>query len=135
MARVSLAAEIATAYLGLRACEAQLVQTELDARSRTRTSELTDLAADAGFRAAATADLARASAAQANAALIQQRTQCDLSVKALVALTALDETALRGELAAWAARLPHPAELAVACLLYTSPSPRDRQKSRMPSSA
>ena len=25
--------------------------------------------------------------------------------------------------------------LATACLLYTSPSPRDRQKSRMPSSA
>ena len=25
--------------------------------------------------------------------------------------------------------------LAIACLLYTSPSPRDRQKSRMPSSA
>ena len=25
--------------------------------------------------------------------------------------------------------------MAVACLLYTSPSPRDRQKSRMPSSA
>ena len=27
------------------------------------------------------------------------------------------------------------AELAFTCLLYTSPSPRDRQKSRMPSSA
>ena len=26
-------------------------------------------------------------------------------------------------------------ERALACLLYTSPSPRDRQKSRMPSSA
>ena len=26
-------------------------------------------------------------------------------------------------------------ELSVGCLLYTSPSPRDRQKSRMPSSA
>ena len=26
-------------------------------------------------------------------------------------------------------------EQAIACLLYTSPSPRDRQKSRMPSSA
>ena len=26
-------------------------------------------------------------------------------------------------------------ELIMACLLYTSPSPRDRQKSRMPSSA
>ena len=30
----------------------------------------------------------------------------------------------------------HPEKLAImACLLYTSPSPRDRQKSRMPSSA
>ena len=28
-----------------------------------------------------------------------------------------------------------PSEQWVACLLYTSPSPRDRQKSRMPSSA
>ena len=27
------------------------------------------------------------------------------------------------------------AERRLACLLYTSPSPRDRQKSRMPSSA
>ena len=27
------------------------------------------------------------------------------------------------------------AEICVGCLLYTSPSPRDRQKSRMPSSA
>ena len=26
-------------------------------------------------------------------------------------------------------------QLATCCLLYTSPSPRDRQKSRMPSSA
>ena len=29
----------------------------------------------------------------------------------------------------------HPNYQYVACLLYTSPSPRDRQKSRMPSSA
>jgi outer membrane protein, multidrug efflux system len=116
VARVSLAAEIATSYVSLRACEAQLVQTELDARSRTRTSELTSLAADAGLRAPATADLARASAAQASATLIQQRVQCDLSVKALVALTALDDTALRGELAARTARLPQPAELAVAAV-------------------
>ena len=28
-----------------------------------------------------------------------------------------------------------PFDMFVACLLYTSPSPRDRQKSRMPSSA
>ena len=30
---------------------------------------------------------------------------------------------------------PHAHHLGKACLLYTSPSPRDRQKSRMPSSA
>ena len=29
----------------------------------------------------------------------------------------------------------YPIDLALTCLLYTSPSPRDRQKSRMPSSA
>ena len=31
--------------------------------------------------------------------------------------------------------LDTPPEEVIACLLYTSPSPRDRQKSRMPSSA
>ena len=30
---------------------------------------------------------------------------------------------------------PHASENPMICLLYTSPSPRDRQKSRMPSSA
>ena len=30
---------------------------------------------------------------------------------------------------------PKPKHLDNSCLLYTSPSPRDRQKSRMPSSA
>ena len=31
--------------------------------------------------------------------------------------------------------MDEPLLMAMACLLYTSPSPRDRQKSRMPSSA
>ena len=31
--------------------------------------------------------------------------------------------------------IEHPAAKMIICLLYTSPSPRDRQKSRMPSSA
>ena len=33
------------------------------------------------------------------------------------------------------AETPDDRDLVLACLLYTSPSPRDRQKSRMPSSA
>ena len=31
--------------------------------------------------------------------------------------------------------MPVPADLSQVCLLYTSPSPRDRTRSRMPSSA
>lgn len=112
-ARVSVAAEVATQYLALRACEAQVVQSRLDAQSRNETARLTDLSARAGFQAPASAALARASAAQANALLTQQQAQCDLAIKALVALSGLDEPALRQRLAAGAARLPQPAAIAV----------------------
>ena len=113
-ARISVAAETASGYLSLRACEAQLAQTELDAASRAETARLTDLAAKAGFQAPASADLARASAAQGNATLTQQRAQCDLAIKSLVALTGLAEPDLRGQLQAGRAKLPQPAQLGVA---------------------
>jgi NodT family efflux transporter outer membrane factor (OMF) lipoprotein len=112
-ARVSVAAEVASSYLALRACEAQLAQTQLDTRSRSETARLTDLSAKAGFQAPANAALARASAAQGNASLTQQRAACELGVKGLVALTALPEPALRERLAAATARLPQPASIAV----------------------
>lgn len=115
-ARVSVAAEVASTYVGLRACEAQLAQTELDVRSRTETSRLTALAANAGFQAPAAADLARASAAQGNAALTQQRAQCDIAVKSLVALIAVDEAALRRELVGATALLPQPVALHVVAV-------------------
>jgi outer membrane protein, multidrug efflux system len=114
VARVSLAAEVATAYIGLRACEAQRALVELDFRSRAETSQLTTLAAVAGFQAPATADLALASAAYGNAALTQQRAQCELFVKSLCALTSIDEVTLRRELANATARLPQPHALRVA---------------------
>ncbi len=113
-ARISVAAETGSAYLALRACEAQLAQTELDAASRAETARLTGLTAKAGFQSPASADLARASAAQGNATLTQQRAACDLAVKALVALTALPEPELREQLKARRASLPKPAQLAVA---------------------
>ncbi|HEY0817347.1 MAG TPA: efflux transporter outer membrane subunit [Rhizobacter sp.] len=114
VARVSLAADVASAYIGLRACEAQRAQLELDVHSRAETSRLTALAASAGFQAPAAADLARASAANAGAALTQQRAQCELFVKSLAALTAIEEGALRRELAGSTARLPQPQALRVA---------------------
>lgn len=99
-ARVSVAAEIATQYYSLRACEKLLEVSRADAASRAETARLSELSTKAGFQAPATAALARASAAEGNANAIQQRTLCDLDIKALVALTAIDEPALRQKLAA-----------------------------------
>jgi NodT family efflux transporter outer membrane factor (OMF) lipoprotein len=93
-ARVSVAAEAASAYLGLRACTQQRVVAENDAASRAETARLTDLSAQAGFTAPATAALARASAAEASARLRQQRAQCDVEGKVLSALTGVDEASL-----------------------------------------
>ena len=112
-ARVSVAAETASSYLGLRACEAQLAQTTLDARSRAETSRLTELTTKAGFQSPANAALARASAAQAQATLTQQRAACDIAIKGLVALTALAEPELRSRLAAATGRIPQPMQFNV----------------------
>ena len=113
-ARVAVAAEVANAYVALRACEALAEKTQLDADSRQETARLTGLAARAGFQAPADATLAGASAAQARALLVAQRALCDLDVKALVALTGDAEPALRERLASATARVPQPAGMAVA---------------------
>ena len=113
-ARVSVAAEVASTYTSLRACEAQVVQTQADSNSRSETARLTGLSAKAGFEAPAGAALARASAAQGNSLLTQRRAQCDSFVKALVALTALGEPDLRQQLVAGQAKLPQPAQIVMA---------------------
>lgn len=115
-ARVSVAAEVATTYAELRACEARVRLADLDATSRARTSQLTSLAAKAGFQAPAAADQASAIAAEGTVLLILQRTQCDLLIKALTALTAQDEVALRRDLVIGTGRLPQPAELRVTAM-------------------
>jgi multidrug efflux system outer membrane protein len=99
-ARVSVAAETANQYYGLRACERLLAVAQQDAASRADTARLTDLTAKAGFQAPANAALARASAADGNSRAIAQRALCDVNVKALVALTAIPEPDLRQRLAA-----------------------------------
>jgi outer membrane protein TolC len=86
-ARVSLAADVATAYVSLRGCEAQLQQAQADAASRETTARLTDQSAAAGFTAPADAALARAGAAQARSQVRVQQAQCDTLIKALVELT------------------------------------------------
>ena len=98
-ARVSVAAEVANQYSSLRSCERLLALSEADATSRGETARLADLSAKAGFQAPAVAALARASAAEGRGRVTQQRALCDVGVKALVALTALQEPDLREKLA------------------------------------
>lgn len=112
-ARVSIAAEIATTYVDLRACEAQVVQAEFDAQSRSETSRLTDLMASNGFQSPAEAYLAGASAAEGQVTLAERRAQCQYLIKSLVALTARNEAALRHELAAANAHLPEPVHFSI----------------------
>ncbi len=108
-ARVSVAAETAASYVNLRTCERQLAVTVNDTQSRSETARLADLTARAGFTAPATAALARASAAEAAARATQQRSQCDIEVKALVALSGLPEPQLRQHLLApWQEPLQSP---------------------------
>jgi len=111
--RIAVAAETAASYNALRGCEALVLQTEADARSRAETARVTELAAKAGLLAPASAALARASAAQGRSLLAAQQAACDQLLKSLVALTALDEPSLRSQLATRQAQLPQPAHLAV----------------------
>ncbi len=99
-ARVSVAAETASQYFSWRSCAKVLAVVQADASSRHASARLAELSARAGFTAPAVAALAQASAAEARARSTQQGLQCDSTLQALVALTALAEPTLRQRLQA-----------------------------------
>jgi multidrug efflux system outer membrane protein len=115
-ARVSVAAETADAYLQLRYQERRVAQAEADAASRAETARLIDTLGRAGLSPPAQVALARASAADGAATLTELKAGRDRQIKALVALTALDETDLRQRLAKAAGRFPQPAAFTVDTL-------------------
>jgi len=115
-ARVSVAAEVASSYTALRACEAQLVQSRLDVASRSETARLTEQSAQAGFTAPADAALVRAGVAQTRSQMLVTQTQCETLVKSLVEVTDLPEADLRQRLAPRTAQLPTAAALSVSTL-------------------
>jgi outer membrane protein, multidrug efflux system len=98
-ARVSVAAEVANQYYSYSSCRQLETITRTDAASRQESARLTDLSMKAGFTAPATAALARASAADASARATDQAARCELDVKALVALSGLQEPDLKQKLA------------------------------------
>ncbi len=97
-ARVMVAAETANTYMAYRYCDNLLSLLQRDAKSRDETARLTDLTAQAGFTAPATAQLARASSFDAASSLTATQAQCDAQIKALVALSGLEEPLLRQKL-------------------------------------
>ena len=112
-ARVSVAAETAATYVALRACEALVAVYEQDAASLAKTAELTSAKVKAGFDAPANGALADATTAEARNRLVTQRADCDVAVKALVALTGQPEPTLRQRLAGASGKLPQPTTFTV----------------------
>lgn len=94
-ARVSLAAEVATDYVDYRACQLKQKYYEEQADSQARSNALTQLSAKAGFTAPADAQLAEGSASSTRATALAQKTECEVLVKTLTALTGMTEGVLR----------------------------------------
>lgn len=99
-ARVSVAAETANLYFSWHSCRKVWGVLQADATSRGETARLSGLSTQAGFTAPAVLALAQAGAAEGRARSAQQANQCDSTVKALVALTAIAEPELRQRLQA-----------------------------------
>lgn len=115
-ARVSVAAETADAYLQLRYQERRVAQAEADAASRAETARLLDTLGRAGLSPPAQVALASASAADGAAVLTEFKAGHDRQIKALVALTGMDEAALRQRLEESRGRFPRPTAFGVDAL-------------------
>ena len=117
-ARVSLAAEVASAYVSLRHCQLQLQQASADSSSRLQSATLAESAERAGLQSSASLALARASAAEGNNTLLRQSLQCEIALKLLVSLSGMTEEALRTVLNSTASpstpALPQPAQVTIA---------------------
>lgn len=114
-ARVALAAEVAHAYYGARACQPLAENARTISQSYDESVRLYGQLLAAGMVPAANLAMARSAAADARSRWLEQSAQCDLGIKALVALSALPEAQVRGLVRAGSAVQDAPA-LALASL-------------------
>ena len=96
--RVSLAAETANVYVGLRACEAQRDLLRSDVASREKSVKLTNLLVEEGFMAPAEAALVEAGTASTRQQFVSAQVSCTSLGKSLSMLTGIDEVNLTREL-------------------------------------
>lgn len=94
-ARVSVAAEVANAYLNYRYCQVQAELLTVDTESRRESAKLVKIAGKAGFRSPADIALADATADDGQANLLSRKVQCGRSVKSLVEISGLKEQEVR----------------------------------------
>jgi outer membrane protein, multidrug efflux system len=114
--RISLASEVASSYVALKTCEANLQVQQLDVTSQTKTLDLTQLKVKAGFSAPADASLLRASLANSRNQLTSLQGECSLLINTLSLLTGLESQTLQTRSQSSNGKLPKPALFAVNSL-------------------
>ncbi len=110
-ARVSLAADVADAYLAYRACQSELALAEEDIVSREATRKLTEDSVEAGFMAPFESIRSTASVAEARARLASTRADCQQLENLITRLSGLPRptlSALLADLPTGLNRLPEP---------------------------
>lgn len=110
--RISLAAEVASDYISFRACELKSAALQQTVISKQENARLTQMLAQSGFSTPADAALAEASLQSSDSNLLAQHAECDKTIKALVALTNLQEPEIRSMLAEGQG-IPQPAQFSV----------------------
>lgn len=116
-ARVSLAADVADAYLSYRACQSHLELSEQDVTSREATQKLTADSVKVGFTAPYQGIRSTASVAEAKTSLADTRAQCQQLENLITRLTGIARPTLMGILAikpTGLERLPVPKHFDVA---------------------
>ncbi|BCM23764.1 efflux transporter outer membrane subunit [Methyloradius palustris] len=107
-ARVSLAAEVANAYINLRQCEVLVNVYETELSSNLETDRLTNLKLKAGFVPPSDQMQTEAAIAESETKLETQKSNCAQYVNQLVALTSLPYADVEQQLTANVAQIPMP---------------------------
>lgn len=110
---ISLLAEVADDYVQYRGCQALTALYADSATSQADSQRSTQRSVEAGLSSRSDLNQAVASAADARSSLIAQQAECEVLVKALVALVSVDEPTLRQWLAQGPATLPVPVHIQV----------------------
>ncbi|MVA38135.1 efflux transporter outer membrane subunit [Agrobacterium vitis] len=112
-ARVTLAAEVADDYVQYRACRQLQGIYAAELVSQRDTVKATEASAASGLKSTSDLALIRASAASTSSSLKSQEADCEVLIKSITELVAVDEGKVRDILKKSSSRIPRPAKLSV----------------------